>query len=105
MRCGVIALVDRNEDPRRPLFGAEKVAEALALDGHGQLLPLGVLGDGNDAVPHVVVDDRVTHLERAIGVAELSASIREANDQNRDHGHLAAWGAGAIAITRWPSTD
>ena len=88
-------LMSRNEH-ERAFLGTEKVSDALGvgLDGYGQLLSAIVLGDREHVIPHVVVPDRVTHFERALGIAELS-TVWKADDQRRHSGarYLQAWSA------------
>jgi hypothetical protein len=77
----------RWDEDERAFLRTEEVADALGvgLDGHGQLLSAVILCHRDDVIPQVVVPDRIAHPNRAIGIAELSASVREADDQRR-HG-------------------
>jgi len=58
-------------------------AVGLGLDGHGQHIATCVLSDVDDVVTRAVVPDGVAHLKRALGIEELSAPVRKANDERR----------------------
>jgi len=67
------------------LFGAQKVADALGvgLNDGADLTSASVVDDRDDVIAPTFVPDRVALLERALGVAKLPGSVREADDQRR----------------------